>query len=57
MTEDADTWRDRVREAAQSGQEGELRRLFSEAMVLFGTDASTEWARTLSALDGTAVTG
>jgi hypothetical protein len=57
MAEDPDTWRAQVREAAVTGRQDELRRLFDQAAAVFGDDASAEWARTLSALDGTAVTG
>jgi len=57
MTEAADDWRQRVHAAAQDGDEAALRSLFDEARRLFGETAGSEWARTLSALDGTAVTG
>jgi len=57
MTEAADDWRQRVHAAAQDGDETALRSLFDEARRLFGETAGSEWARTLSALDGTAVTG
>ena len=57
MTHAAEDWRERVRSAAQSGDEAALRALYTEAVTMFGDDAGAEWARTLSALDGTAVTG
>jgi hypothetical protein len=57
MADEADAWRDRVRAAAMAGQQDDLRRLFDAANALFGEDATAEWARTLSALDGTAITG
>ncbi|MEI6361307.1 MAG: hypothetical protein WCP95_04175 [Actinomycetes bacterium] len=57
MTVEQGDWRDSVRAAALAGHEDELRRLFAEAALLFGPDASAEWARTLSALDGNAITG
>jgi len=57
VTVEQGDWRDSVRAAALAGHEDELRRLFAEAALLFGPDASAEWARTLSALDGNAITG
>jgi len=57
MAEDAVAWRAAVQDAARSGRQDELRRLFTEAAQLFGDDASAEWARTLSALDSSAITG
>ena len=43
-----------MQDAARSGRQDELGRLFTEAAQLFGDDASAEWARTLSALDSSA---
>jgi len=57
MADEADDWRDRVQAAAQAGDETALRALFDEARRIFGDAAGEQWARTLSALDGTAVTG
>jgi len=57
VTDAIDDWRERVHAAAQGGDEASLRLLFDEARQIFGDQAGTEWARTLSALDGTAVTG
>jgi hypothetical protein len=57
MTDVAENWRAHVREAAQSGDEDQMRQLFAQAAAIFGASASAEWAKALSGLDGTAVTG
>ena len=48
---------EQVQAAAVSGDSDELTLLFAQGHALFGERAGTMWARALSALDGTAVTG
>jgi hypothetical protein len=54
---DEHTWEDAVQSAAVRGDADALTALFAQAAVLFGSAAGEQWARVLSALDGTAVTG
>ncbi|MDD2858605.1 MAG: hypothetical protein PHU75_08005 [Candidatus Nanopelagicales bacterium] len=57
MVADAHDWEQEVQAAAVRGDGVELRRLFEQAQRQFGASAGERWARVLSALDGTAVTG
>ena len=50
-------WTDRVRAAAVSGDEAALRQLFSEGRGIWGSSLSTVWAKVLSGLDASAITG
>lgn len=51
------TWTEQVQAAAVEGDSSALTLLFAEGHELFGEQAGTQWARALSGLDGTAVTG
>ena len=50
-------WARQVQTAAVAGDSAHLTQLFHTAHELFGEQAGEMWARTLSKLDGTAVTG
>jgi hypothetical protein len=52
-----DSWENRVRSAVIARDRPALRALFDEATDLFGDDASTRWAKAVSALDAGAQTG
>lgn len=52
-----DSWAQQVQAAAVAGDSAALTRLFAQAHELFGEQAGTRWAKALSGLDGTAVTG
>ena len=55
MTEDG--WTAQVQAAAVAGDAKALTALFAIGHQLFGERAEEKWAKVLSALDGTAVTG
>lgn len=55
MTEGA--WTEQVQAAAVAGDSPALTLLFAQGHELFGEQAGTMWARVLSGLDGTAITG
>lgn len=46
-----------VEHAVLTGDADSLRNLYAQAVEIFGSSASTEWAQALSAYDATAVTG
>ncbi len=50
-------WIDAVQAAAVAGDSSALTALFAQGHALFGEQAGEMWARALSGLDGTAVTG
>lgn len=50
-------WTEQVQAAAVAGDSPALTALFAQGHSLFGEQAGTMWARALSGLDGTAVTG
>ena len=50
-------WSDQVRESALAGDRLALGRLYAEAQVIFGAQASQKWAELLSAYDAGAETG
>jgi len=50
-------WSARVQAAAVAGDSAALTLLFAQGHELYGEQAGTKWARVLSGLDGTAVTG
>ena len=50
-------WIEQVQAAALAGDSAALTRLFAQGQELFGEQTGAMWARVLSGLDGTAVTG
>jgi hypothetical protein len=57
VSDEAEQWRAGVVSAATAEDVEALRDLFATGRSLFGDQLGQEWARTLSALDGRAVTG
>jgi hypothetical protein len=57
VTSATDDWQLRVETALLAGNADALVGLYAEAQALFGDDAGSRWASTVSAFDGTAVTG
>lgn len=50
-------WSDEVAAAAIAGDQDALARLFGQAQVLFGDQASHKWSEAMSGLDASAQTG